>query len=213
MSVKTLIRKAAEALGLKDLKLNGEGRLDVSEEQRTELADLMGSDLLGQVEESLKQSERQTKNNHNSKKQMSKQEFKWKNIGSNLGVDTLEMSDEGIYLSAEQLDKIEAAMVGSKTAEDAAKAAQTKAEGELAAANTARTTAEESLANAAKALDELAPSVKAAEGIDKKVEAVRQELAAKPAVPASGITGKGEEGIKIDNPDPVNALAKEYFTK
>jgi hypothetical protein len=211
MSLKTLIRRAAEALGKKELKLNGEGRLDVSEDQRTELAKMMGSDLLSQVEESLKESEKQTIHNHKSKT-MSKPEFKWKSVGSKLGVDTLEMSDEGVYLSAEQLDKIEAAL-NDKTAEDAAKAAQTKAEGELAAANTAKTTAEESLAKAAKALDDLAPSVKAAEGIEKKVEAVRQELAKKPAVPASGITGKGSEGIQIENPDPVNALAKDYFTK
>lgn len=212
MSVKTLIRKAAEALGLKELKLNGEGRLDVSEDQRTELAEMMGSDLLDQVEASLKESETQTTHNHKSKK-MSKPEFKWKSIGSKLGVESLEMSDEGVYLSTEQLDNIETALADSATAEAATKAAQTKAEGELAAANTAKTTAEESLANATKALDDLAPSVKAAEGIDKKVEAVRQELAKKPAVPTSGITGKASDGIQIENPDPVNAVAKEYFTK
>jgi hypothetical protein len=203
--MKSLKRKAAEAIGIKELRLTPAGRFDITDEQRAELTDLIGPELLCRLEESLKETEKQTKTTHKIKT-MSKPEFKWKGIGSSLGVDSLEMSDEGVYLSAGQLDTIDAALTS-------AHAAQTKAEGDLQTAKTEKKTAEDSLTEAAEALDDLADSVKEAKDLKGKVEAVRQELAKRPAVPASGVTGGGQDGILIESPDEVNSFANEYFTK
>lgn len=120
-----------------------------------------------------------------------------------LAVDALEMQDNGVFLNKEQLDKIEAEM---KKLQDG----KTTAEASMNTAVTEKTTAVNALTAANAALDELDTTVKAAEGIDKKVEAVRKKLAEKPGAAATGAQGSGDNTRKkIEGADEVTAYAQK----
>lgn len=212
MSLESFIARAGRLLHISEWKLNDKGALDMPEEKLIELTDIYGKDLVDRLESDLKsqQTETQPEVKHNTNK-MTDSENKWKNICSHLGIESLEMSDEGVYLGAEQLDSLEAAFASQKTATDTATAAQTKAESDLAAANTARQKADDSLAEVVKALDDLDASVKEGNDLQAKVEAVRQVLAARPAVAPTGTQRKKDGGTAATGADPVNAYVNEIF--
>ena len=119
-----------------------------------------------------------------------------------LAVQAIEVTDDGVFLNQEQLDKLEAEL--KKLSDE-----KSKAVNDLATAATAREAAENSLSAAVTAMDELDTTVKAAADPKAKVEAIRAKLAAKPGAAATGFQGKGDDGHKaIEGADEVTSYAK-----
>ncbi len=119
-----------------------------------------------------------------------------------LAVEAIEMTEDGVFLNKEQMDKIEARL--KQLADD-----KTTAENDLATAKTAKETAESTLSAAVTAMDELDTTVKAAADPKAKVEAIRKKLAEKPGAAATGIkTKKDGERKAIEGADPVTAYAQ-----
>lgn len=132
-----------------------------------------------------------------------------------MAVDAIEMTDDGVFLNKEQLDKIEAELkklsAEKTTAENdlaTANAAKDKAIADLTTANTEKDSAVNALTAANTALDELHPTVKEAKTVAEKVEAVRKELAKKPGAAATGAQGNDDQKKKIEGADPVTDYVK-----
>jgi ATP-dependent Clp protease, protease subunit len=132
-----------------------------------------------------------------------------------MAVDAIEMTDDGVFLNKEQLDKIEAELkklAAEKTTAvndlATANSAKDKAIADLTTANTEKDTAVNALTAANTALDELHPTVKEAKTVAEKVEAVRKELAKKPGAAATGAQGNEDQKKKIDGADPVTDYVK-----
>jgi ATP-dependent protease ClpP protease subunit len=106
-----------------------------------------------------------------------------------LAVEAIEMTDDGVFLNKEQMDKIEARLkqLGDE---------KTTAESNLTAAKTAKETAENSLSAALTAMDDLDATVKAAADPKAKVEAIRKKLAEKPGSAATGHQTKSDSERK-----------------
>jgi ATP-dependent Clp protease protease subunit len=119
-----------------------------------------------------------------------------------LAVEAIELTDEGVFLNKEQLDKIEAEikkLQGEKIT----------AETNLATANTSRETAVNALSAATAAMDELDATVKAAETSTAKVEAIRKKLAEKPGAAATGAQNSSDQTKKkIEGADEVTDYVK-----
>lgn len=134
-----------------------------------------------------------------------------------MAVDAIEMTDDGVFLNKEQLDKIEAELKklqGEKTTAETnlatVKTERDNAVNALATAKTEKDTAVTSLTNATKAMDELDATVKVAADPAAKVEAIRKKLAEKPGANATMNQGKGDNGRKkIEGADPVTDYAQE----
>jgi phage/plasmid-associated DNA primase len=119
-----------------------------------------------------------------------------------LAVEAIELTDDGVFLNKEQLDKIEAE-IKKLTAE------KTTAVNDLTAANTAKDAAVTALTTATTAMDELDVTVKAAADPKAKVEAIRVKLASKPGAAPVGTLVPGDQTKKpIAGADPVTAYAQ-----
>jgi hypothetical protein len=207
----TLKASIGKVLSIKEWKLNKEGKLDVTTEQRTRFSDMYGAELLERVEQSMK--EDKPVNQFNAKHKIATMnDKKLALLCALLGVASLEMSDEGTFLNEEQLDKIEGELNRLQTqsaAADLAKADATKAK---TTAEAGQKTAEDSLTAVVKALDDLDSTVKEAKDPAAKVEAVRTKLAAKPGANPSGVKKDNDAGADMNGGvDEVNAYAKQIF--
>jgi tellurite resistance protein len=130
-------------------------------------------------------------NNTKTKKEMSKLNA-MALLCALMAVDAIEMTDDGVFLNKEQLDKIEAELKKMKDL------------------NTAKDAAVNALSTATMAMDELDPTVKIAETPIAKVEAIRKKLAEKPGVVATGTRTISDQTRKvIAGTDPVTAYAQE----
>jgi hypothetical protein len=119
-----------------------------------------------------------------------------------MAVDAIEMTDDGVFLNKEQLDKIEAELKklqGEKVT----------AETNLTTANSAKDTAVNSLSAVTTAMDELDSSVKTAATPVAKVEAIRAKLASKPGAAPTGAQNQSDQTKKpIAGADSVTAYAQ-----
>ena len=142
-----------------------------------------------------------TSNNKNQKP-MAGKTLKLALLCAVLSVESLELNNDGAFVNEEQLNLLEGQL---KMLQDAKTAADTA----LAAANSRAETAEAALAKANSSLDELTADAKTKSTTAEKIEAVRAELAKKPAVAATGAQGAGDPPRKvIDGADPVTQYAK-----
>ena len=197
----------AKALGInQDWKLNADGQLDVSAEERERIVAEYGADFLSKFEKLLSGDSAETENSkHQSKIDMSKQ-VKLALVCAMLSTESLEASEDGsVTLNQDQLNAIEA---GLKKLEDENRTAVS----DLASANTAKAAADKSLADAITALDQLDDTVKGATDITGKIEAVRAVLAKKPGAPASGVQSESDtQKIVIEGADEITEYAKTFL--
>jgi ATP-dependent protease ClpP protease subunit len=157
-------------------------------------------------------------NKPKSKKEMSKPNV-LALICAIMAVDAIEMTDDGVFLNKEQLDKIEAELKKLTAEKDTAvndlvtaNSAKDKAIADLTAANTAKDTAVNALTTATAAMDELDATVKAAIEPAAKVDAIRKKLAEKPGAAATGAQGTTDEPKKkIEGADEVTNYVKEII--
>jgi ATP-dependent protease ClpP protease subunit len=134
-----------------------------------------------------------------------------------LAVDAIEMTDDGVFLNKEQLDKIEAELKKLQDAKTLAESNLATAKTEkdtavsaLTTANTDKDTAVNSLSAATSAMDDLDASVKEAKDPAAKVEAIRTLLAKKPGAAATGAqTGSDHQRKKIEGSDKVTDYVKK----
>lgn len=140
-------------------------------------------------------------NNSKPKKEMSKPNV-FALLCVAMAVDAIEMTDDGVFLNKEQLDKIEAELKKLN-------AEKTTAVNDLTTAKSEKDKAVGDLSAAIAAMDELDATVKAAADTKAKVEAIRVKLAAKPGAVATGIQNKSDQSRKvIEGADPVTAYAQ-----
>jgi len=127
-----------------------------------------------------------SKSNNSNKTNMDKTKFAA--LFAVLNLSAMESTTDGVHITMEQAEQINTALAEAVTAKANMETAQNE-----------RTTV-------LNALDELDPTVKAAEGHEAKVNAVKVKLAAKPgAAPTNHAGGdNGGADLKIDNADPVN---------
>jgi ATP-dependent Clp protease, protease subunit len=130
-----------------------------------------------------------------------------------MAVEAIEMTDDGVFLNKEQLDKIEAELKklqGEKTtAETNLATAKTEKDTAVTAANTAKDTAVNALTAAITAMDDLDATVKAVADPAAKVEAIRKKLAEKPGAAATGAQNQHDQTKKkIEGADEVTDYVK-----
>jgi ATP-dependent protease ClpP protease subunit len=119
-----------------------------------------------------------------------------------MAVDAIEMTDDGVFLNKEQLDKIEAELKKLQGENSAAV-------NDLATAKTLKDTAVSALTTATAAMDELDATVKAATTPIAKVEAIRTKLAEKPGAAATGAQNHADQTKKkIEGADEVTDYVK-----
>jgi ATP-dependent Clp protease, protease subunit len=142
-------------------------------------------------------------NHKKSNTEMSKPNF-YAFLCMALAVQAIELTDEGAYLSKEQLEKIDAEL--KKLTDENAAAASA-----LATVNSDRDNAVSALTAANTALDELDQTVKEAKTVNEKVEAVRKKLAEKPGAAATGTQGSADQKKKIEGADEVSDWVKSVL--
>lgn len=121
------------------------------------------------------------------------------NVNKTIKVDSLECSDEGVFLNQQQMESIDSALAAAATAEQ-----------QRTDAVTARDTAVNERDAAVNAFDEIHPDVKAATTPEAKVAAIKAILATKPAAkPAGGASDEGDGGPSADGVDwdTLNSLS------
>ena len=197
----------AKALGIsQDWKLNQEGHLDVSAEERERIIAEFGAEFLTKFEKLLSGDSGETDHrNHQSQTDMSKQ-LKLALVCAILSTESLEASEDGsVTLNQDQLNAIEA---GLKKLGDENRTALS----DLASANTAKAAADKTLSDAIAALDQLDNTVKDAADITAKIEAVRAVLAKKPGAQPSGVQGESDtQKIVIEGADEITEYAKSMI--
>ncbi len=139
------------------------------------------------------------------------------NVNKALGVDSLESTDEGVFLNEDQLQILDSRLLDVETltrehdnaitGRDAAAAERDSAVAERDAAISERDQARTELANAVNAFDAIDESIAQAQTAEQKVEALRNLLASKPGVNPEGnhdskdsdATGPEEDWDTINN--------------
>lgn len=188
MKLDKLKNMIGKALGIKSWDLNNEGRLELTEQQKSKAEELFGAEFLPKLEQELK------KESNIKSKNMSKKQKTLVLLSALLAVESLEMTEDGVFLNQEQLDAIEAELQKQSDLQ------------------TERDTAVENLESAETALDELDETVAEADSIGGKVEAIREKMAKKPGAAATGTQSEADDtDIVIEGADEITEFANEYL--
>jgi len=179
-----------KALNIKSWKLDKNKKLNLSDDQVKKASELFGAEFLPKLETVLQKEESKIK----IKTDMSKKQKTLTLLCAVLAVESLEMTDGGVFLNQEQIDAIEGELQKHKDLQ------------------TEKDTAVEDLESAQAALDKLDETVAEAESIMDKVEAIRTKMAEKPgAAPTGTQSGKDNDKVIIEGADEITAFAKEYL--
>lgn len=123
-------------------------------------------------------------------------------INKVLKVEQMESHEGSVSLNEEQLNAIEAALSAAENLQQTADETENK----LSDTQAKQKKAQNDLAAALTALDDIDDKVKSAEGLDGKLSAVKEILAARPAVSPTGAAGS-DNGQKEDTDwDTIDAL-------
>lgn len=186
--------------GIKEWKLRDDGKLDMDEDLRSKMMDLYGEKFVEKFEKSLKE-ESDTKIVTKKKRTDMSKANTMALLCAVLAVESLEMTDEGLFLNQEQLNLIEGEL---------AKMKDLRAQKE--AADKDKKAADQALIDASAALDDLDETVAKAETVAAKVEAVRAKLAEKPGAAPTGTQSESDlTHEKIEGADDITAFAGEYL--
>jgi hypothetical protein len=202
----------SRVLGIKEWKLNAEGKLDVTAEELGRMTAQYGGDFITKFEKFLAgeargqdagNNETAADENENTNKPESDM-LKLEILCALLAVESIALSEDGnATLSKEQLEAIEA---GLKKLQDE----KTSSESTLAETIRLKDGADKALSEAVTAMDDLDASVKEAASPAAKVEAIRKKLAEKPGAAATGAQTEGDRSPKkIEGADPATQNAQD----
>jgi hypothetical protein len=197
-----------ELFGIKEYKLNGEGRLDVSADDYARITENYGADFVAKFEKMLGDESNASPADTGSGapvETQTKTDMNLTLLCALLAVNAISLVDGKATLSEEQLNTIEA---GLKKLQDEKTAAETA----LTAAQTEKVNAVNELTEASADLNDLDDSVAEAGTIKEKVEAVRKKLASKPGAAATQAQTSGDKTRKaIEGADEVNQYVDEIL--